>query len=194
MENDSSLDRINTSTATPNTQTHIQNPTNLNLSPDQLTKMAGWLVEVGHSPEIVNKALAKDGIAPLEPTKNIHPIDQGFPPAKPEDFQMPLLVESGAEYTHTTHQFDKAARGWLSAAGFTKEIGSFIAQETSNVAGRYRQMSDLDRSLFAQDEEKGIRAVFGDKADQRIKLAQQLVQELEKQSPGLVAVLEETGA
>ena len=55
-------------------------------------------------------------------------------------------------------------------------------------------MSDLDRSLFAQDEEKGIRAVFGDKADQRIKLAQQLVQELEKQSPGLVAVLEETGA
>lgn len=164
-------------------------------SPEQLKNLAKWAVEDGNlSQEEANRMLQNDGIQiQVETQTPVNPIDKDFPPAKPVEFAIPPLTNDG-EYSKELQQLDSQVRGWLSDARFTKEMGSYVAEEFDRVAYQHQKMSESDKLLWARDQEKMLQGMWGNQANENILLAQTLIQELETKSPGLIEILESSGA
>ncbi|MCA3247875.1 MAG: hypothetical protein ING19_01460 [Azospirillum sp.] len=129
--------------------------------------------------------------APSDPAAE---IDKFFPPARPEQYEMPAFAEPGEEYGAAHVEADKLARGWLSEARFPREIGSHIAKEAARVAGLVKSMTPETRELWAQGQKESVEKMLGPAAPKKLALAQQLIRELEAKNPGVVNFLEATGA
>lgn len=121
-------------------------------------------------------------------------IDQHFPPARPEQFEMPIMAEEGEDYGPQQFEADKLARSWLADGRFPREIGSHIAQEAARAAALVRSMTPETRELWARGQREAIDKMLGAAAPRKLALAQQLIQELEGKRPGVVAFLEASGA
>lgn len=175
--------------------------TNRDFTPDQLRTMAADLVGSGKlSQAEADAALKADGVEAAQPAADTGlsaqaaEIDAAFPAARATDYEIPPLAPGNEPLTKELMAFDRQARGWLEAARFTKGIGSFIAREVEKVGVRYQAMSESERKLFAITERQRRDQLLGPNAEKRVALGRQLVRELDKKSPGLVALLEETGA
>jgi hypothetical protein len=121
-------------------------------------------------------------------------IDQHFPPARPEQFDMPVIADEGEDYGPRQFEADKLARSWLADARLPREIGSHIAQEAARTAALLKTMTPETRELWARGQREMIDRTLGAAAPRKLALAHQLIQELEGKSPGVVAFLETSGA
>jgi hypothetical protein len=168
---------------------------------DQERTLASWMVQEGKlSHEQANQMLSEGGLEPLpdpaeKSTNSIaEEIDKAFPPAKPEQYDFQLIGPDD-EYTPKIAAFDKQVRDILSTGRFPREIGNFVADEISQTATRTHAMTDAQRAIWEQNERLTLERMWGpEKMQQRLALAQQLVQEVDKKHPGLVELLETTGA
>ena len=150
------------------------------------------------------------GFAPAEAANTDDPyannpeakeIDRGFPPARPEEFQFPILSE-GDTIEPAVVEFDKAARGWLVGGRFTATDGSFIANEVDRIATRLDGMAPVAREIWARTEKAQLEKRWGPYFNRKVSLAQQLVREIDKKTgagrkagaPSLADVLDASGA
>lgn len=166
-------------------------------TPDQLAQMAQWAVEDGSmTREQADTALKSDGVQPQPAPSEIdaHLTEIGFAPAKPEEFRLPPMLGEDGRMTPELAAVDKAARGWLSAGRFDAAIGNALAAEANRVGERWQAMNDAQRELYQRTERAKLDRLWGQDAEKNLKLARQLVQEIEAKAPGIVAFLVETGA
>jgi hypothetical protein len=168
-------------------------------TPAQLQTMADDLVKRGRlTREQADEMLRADGAALPEPEQGLSPeaaaIDRAFPPARPQDYQMPEYSRPGEGLTPEESKFDAMARGWLADARFTREIGSSLAREIAREAQAHEAKTESQRELYRRSTEALLQRMWGDQYDERVSLARTLVRELDARKPGLLAVLEHSGA
>src|SRR5574340_860451 len=171
-------------------------------SPEQARTIAGdldYLVSCGRmTREEADKALAAEGVELVKPEEGLSPdaaeIDKAFPPARPQDYEFPQYNGPGEGLTAEQAKFDATARGWLADAKFTREIGSSLAIEIDREARAHQSMSDIDRLLYGKQQQILLERLWGTGTADKISMARQLVRELDARRPGLIALLEATGA
>lgn len=176
-------------------------PTDNTFTPAQERKLAEWAVEDGTlSREEANDALRASGLDPLDAPANVDPdsaagqIDAAFPPAEPNDYELPPLIDEGEPYDENVQALDEARRQWLAAARLPKGIGESIVRHIHESAANYRTLDQDARQLQYETEIARVREHFGDDADRMIGLAAKLTDEIDAVYPGLKKVLEDTGA
>jgi predicted nucleic acid-binding protein len=166
-------------------------------TPEVQQLLARWLVEDGHATqEQVDAMLNADGIDPIvedNRTEEAKAIDAAFPPAKPEDYRMPRFA-TDADSVQDIMRVEEASRAWLAEARFTREIGSFVAGEVARTAERFQRMDDTERQLWTQEQRVAVERLLGPDHERRLALGRQLIQEIEAKRPGLVRLLEDSGA
>ncbi len=168
-------------------------------TPEQLRVMASDLVNRGRlTREQADAMLAEDGVPQAaQPETGLTPeaaeIDAAFPPARPQDFEFPTYNGPGEGLTPEQSKFDALARGWLSDARFTREIGSSLAKEIEREARAQASMSPIDRTLYGKSQRITLERLWGAETDNKIRMAKQLVRKLDARRPGLLAMLEKTG-
>ena len=173
-------------------------------TPQQLVELMDGEVAAGRlTREKADAMLRADGVEPparkaeealFVPPDEAETTAEVFPAARPEDYRMPRLTQGSEELTQEHIEFDRQARTWLAAAQFPREIGSAVADEVARVDARMQAASDFEFSAFQAQETAQLRRMWGKDYDRKMGLARQLVAEIEAQSPGLVHVLNETGA
>jgi hypothetical protein len=162
---------------------------------------AEYLVSSGRATrETVNADLAAAGHQPLPqpdtatPTVDDAALDAAFPPGKPTEYTLPKLTAPGEEYTEATAAKDHLARGWMAEARLPVSIGNHIAAEVAAIADKWPAMNDSQRRVYAINERSKLDRLLGADAQVKIEGARRLVAELEAKSPGLVHLLEASGA
>lgn len=170
-------------------------------SPEQSRQMAEWAVEDGTlTREEADAMLQADGLDPLTTESGAEPgsvkaqIDEAFPPAEAQEFDLPPLVDDSTPYTKETRQFDELRRQWLVDARFPKGIGESVMKHAHDSMENYNTLDDDAKELQKRVELERTREHFGDDADEMLALAAQLVEEIDKAHPGLIGFLEATGA
>lgn len=113
---------------------------------------------------------------------------------QPSEYKMPPVAPPNEAVTKEVAEFDARARQWLSDAGFTRETGSSVAHEIAKVAQVQRDASDQQRDAYRKAQEARLEAIFKGETKAKMNAARALVAELEARSPGIVELLEETGA
>jgi hypothetical protein len=182
-----------TPVATPDTAINIGG----GLTAEQVRSWADQEVKAGRQTRAEADAmLAADGVPAKAAPSSVeaHLTEMGFAPAKAEQFTLPALNAPDAPFDKHAQAADKMVRSWLETAGLTREIGNFVAAEVDRTATTYQRMSGSERKLWEQGQRTNLERVWGADTNKKIALAQQLVAEIEAKAPGLVYVLEETGA
>lgn len=179
----------------------VGNDTNTNreFSDTQKRQMVEWAIEDGSlTQEKGNELLEQDGLETIKhDNRSVYEkeIDNLFPPAKPEDYQFDFLHElDQSNSTSEVKAVNDKYRSWLSHARFTKEQGSFIANEVNRSSKRWQQMSEPVREAYKEDQQNILKRMWGPNYNQNLNLALKLVKEMDQKSPGALALLEETGA
>jgi hypothetical protein len=166
-------------------------------SAEQLHQMAQWEIDAGRlTREQADAMLGADGVKPRQ-AQAVGPtaaeIDAAFTPAEPHQYQLPPLAGDDVSNAALL-AYNKTAREWLHTARFDRERGSSLANEIARTAEATKRMADSDREIHRRTELSKLERLWGDQTQSKIKLARQLVRELEEKTPGLVDLLAESGA
>ncbi len=169
------------------------------ISNDNFRQAVEWGVQDGHiSREQADIQLRAEG---LEPDKSIVPPDehntdlfQNFPPAKAHEYEIPRM--SGPNDRLTSNEFKqvKEYQKILETAQFDSSLGSVFAAEVKKVSDTYQKMNPSERELWTRSEHVKMTNTFGPETSKKIELAQRLVEDVERKTPGLKAILDSSGA
>jgi hypothetical protein len=122
-------------------------------------------------------------------------IDRDFgAAAKPEDYLIRYGLP-GQELTMTPElkQFDANARGWLSDGGMAVEIGNALVATIDRVAQQTRHMTEGELETYRQTEHRKMQRAHGEQLGDRLRAADDMIDQLEQQRPGLKQLLGSTG-
>lgn len=172
------------------------------MTPEQAAehlKAAGVTPQAGTLEQTIDSVRNASSTRPLQPTVRKHLESLGMNPARDiAEYQFPRVeTDSGGFPTQQDMQKDILARNWLMAGGLSAGNGSAIAEEIARVGTAYEAMSEIDRTIWRQQQEQIARKIlseFGQDANKRIALAKQLVHEIDERYPGLKQFLDATGA
>src|SRR5262245_19578918 len=89
--------------------------------------------------------------------------------------------------------FDTAARTWLSGAGFPRELDSTLAKTIDEVTRHTASMNEDQLAMYAHAEYKRLQGIYGESLSERLQQAAVLVDQLERQKPGLKNMLRSRG-
>jgi hypothetical protein len=164
----------------PSASTRVGNPT---VTPDQLKKLADYAVADGTlTREQADEALRNGDSAPEAAEPDV---------VLPAAYDLPPIVDEAGEFSaEGLQQVD----GWLRTAQFEAGSGAAIAHEVAKCNARFATMSDVDKELDARAGRERLGKLWGAATEQNLQLVGQLLRELEQKSPGLVELLERTGA
>lgn len=168
-------------------------------SHEQLRSMAADLVARGTlTRDAADALLFTDGaqIEQPKPEGELSPeaadIDALFPPAKPSEYQMPNMGET---FGPAQQKLDADSRAWLAEARFPAGIGSALLAEVDKTATAWNKMDATARTLHVQKETSVLQKLWGnDGYAAKVNAARQLIKELERKRPGIVEILERSGA
>ncbi len=85
-------------------------------------------------------------------------------------------------------------QNWLAHARFSPEVGSGIAQSAAEFSRQWDQMDDRARTVHNRTTEARLRERYQGDYESNLSLAQQLLQEVNAQQPGLIDYINATGA
>lgn len=176
-------------------ETEFKQQAGSDFTPAQLRALADGEVSAGRlTREQADELLKADTVTTEKPAPATVAVE-GFPAAQMHEYAMPDLVGDG-DYTPEVAAFDRQARAWLATAGLPKEIGSAIAAEVAKVSTELRDANEVGRELYRRTEMAKLQRLWPDENTytRRVALARKLVAEVEAQAPGMVAMLEHTGA
>lgn len=111
-------------------------------------------------------------------------LNQIFPPGKFEQFDLPKTVDLNA---------GKVIRNSLVTGEFTREIGSEIVREVDRVSKSYSTMNEAEKEIFQRSEQIKVQNMFGDKAWEKFKAANDLLKNIDAKNPGLIKFLQSNG-
>ena len=122
-------------------------------------------------------------------------LDHHFPVAKPEEFVI-RFGEPGQvapPMTPELQHFETSARTWLSGAEFTRDGGSALVDMISKVARQTQHMNANELESYGYSEFAKLQRAYGDTLDAKLEAVRQMVQVLEKKTPGLNNLLNSKG-
>lgn len=175
-------------------------PEGTDWSPDAQRSYVESQVKAG----TLTQAEASEQLARLDPTEA--ELDEAFPRARPDEYRLPPLHRPNDPITPELIQFNQDVRTWLSDAGFPKEVGGALVHEIASVNSRFitqagapegfERLPPVQQQLYAREQRAVLHRMWGsEKAEQRIALAAQLIDEADERSNGKVAdYLISTGA
>ena len=121
-------------------------------------------------------------------------IDKHFPAAKPEEFTIRYnAIGDDAPIPAETKQFDTSARTWLSSAGFPRDVGNSLVNIIAKVAQSTKDMTPDQLETYRQTELLKLQRAHGEKLEERLQAADDMIDQLEHQRPGLKHVLGSNG-
>jgi hypothetical protein len=169
------------------------------LSPAQAEQMIGWirddLAKGKLSPEKAAAAFDQLQATPEQRAGDTRSdaekqIDRAYPPAKPEDYLI-RWKEPGdpTPMTEQDRQGDALARNWLADAGFPRELGNSLVNTITKVSRETKGMSAAQVDAYRAAELAKLQKVHGAKMQERLDAADDMIEELERQRPGLTNYL-----
>jgi polyhydroxyalkanoate synthesis regulator phasin len=165
----------------------------------QLQVLAQDLVKAGKiTLEQANKLLQAEGASPLQDPTAIDPeqaaFNKAFPPPNPADYQFPKMEDAEGDLSETAQELDTHTRAWMAHGRFPKEIGTALATDANDFAGKWAALDDATRETTKNIERGKLEKIWGSKAEEKIQQAKQFVAELDAKHPGLIKVLSVSGA
>jgi hypothetical protein len=153
------------------------------LSPEKAEQMFS---ELGASPE---------QRAPDSRTAAEKELDAACPVARPEEYRITYADVGQDPPVMTPEQkaFDSSARTWLSGAGFPRDVGNSLVSAIAKVTQHTRSMTPEQLESYGYAEFEKLQKVHGDKLEERLQQAGRMVEDLEKQQPGLKYLLRAKG-
>ena len=147
---------------------------------------AGIMADLGFSPE-APAAAAPDPVAE-------HLTAIGFAPAKESELRIRQHI-AGPDVTMTAEQRadESTITGWLTESRLPAKIANALVDTVAKGAKTWAQMDEGQRELSAESARAHLSKMWGDKAGERIALAQALVREIDAKKPGLIQYLDATG-
>ena len=181
----------------PGPQEELTNPAHV---ASATTFIKGELAKGRISPEAANAAFDELQTPPeqREPdrrTDDQKQIDQHLPPAKAEDFAL-RMYPPGTEppvVPQEVRAFESTARGWLVDAGFPRENGNALIGTIEKAAQTTKAMTPDQLESYRQTELLKMQRIHGEKLPERLALADDMIDELEQQRPGLKNLLGSIG-
>ena len=73
------------------------------------------------------------------------------------------------------------------------ENGSYIAHEADRFGVMTEKWTDAQHALYGKSELAKLQALWGDKTQERIELGKTFIKNLDKKSPGVIRLLNDTG-
>ena len=121
-------------------------------------------------------------------------LDQ-LPPASPGEYLIRYAAPGQEEAPRTpeTTAFDHSARAWLSGAEFPRDSGNSLISQIQRVAQQTKHMNADELDSYGYSEFAKLENAYGDTLDAKLEAARQMVQALEKTTPGLNNLLKSNG-
>jgi hypothetical protein len=144
-----------------------------------------------HEPEAAERAFADLGTStseqmrPDDRTPEVKALDEAYPPAQSKDF----IINWGLPASPELKQADESARFWLSSAGFDQQLGNSLVNTIEHVTRQTKNMTPQELEKFADVEFNRLRQVYGSELENKLNSAGLMVQEIERQRPGLKKML-----
>jgi hypothetical protein len=117
---------------------------------------------------------------------------EGFAPAKPSELR--LRQHLPENMTPELRKAEESITGWITEARLPSGIANAIVADIAKSGDKWQTMDDTQREIHAQQTRTQLEKLWGDKAPERIALAQRLIRELDARRPGLIRFLDESGA
>lgn len=140
--------------------------------------------------EQANADLQRLGMDPLPPVAEQPTNDDPLPPAtSPGAYRLPRLGESIENHAAT-----RALAFAMHDAQLPASVGSSISAQIEATARTFAKLSEVDRVIYTNKSRDALARTWGDAAPAKIAAAQKLVREMDAKRPGIVELLERTGA
>ena len=173
------------------------------LAASESETMARWIQQdlaSGKMTQAQADAIFNDLQTPLEHrlpdtrTEEQKTLDQYFPAAKPEEFVI-RYGEGGQEPAMTPEmkQFDQSARMWLSEGQFPRDLGNSLVNAIEKTVQATSRMNENELENYGHREFEKLQRVHGEKLEERLQAAAMMIDHLERQRPGLKALLASKG-
>ncbi|MCM3901639.1 MAG: hypothetical protein ND866_08020 [Pyrinomonadaceae bacterium] len=125
-------------------------------------------------------------------------FDAAYPVAKESEFNPVQYYPPGqapAVLPQEVQIFDANRRAWMGpeGAGLSVEAGNAIESTMSRVLQETKGMNDDQLEGYRQSQLQLLQQAHGDELQARLKLADDMIEELELRRPGLFALLETKG-
>jgi hypothetical protein len=120
-------------------------------------------------------------------------LDKQFPVAKAEDFIIRYGLGQELPMTPELKQFDSSARTWLSGAGFPRDVGNSPVNAIAKTAQLTKDMNADQLDQYGADEFVKLEHAHGLALDDKLRAAGQMVEALDKKTPGLKSLLKSKG-
>jgi hypothetical protein len=126
------------------------------ISADEAVGLVESLAKAGIDPARVKAAANASGFeVPPDDTRNAseRAFDETFPPANPQDFRISYFgrIPDGTDGAGL-QELDAQARSFLSAAGFSAEIGASVIELALDAVERVRHLSDAGRKTWDTEQ------------------------------------------
>ena len=169
------------------------------LTPTESDTMVGWikddLAKGKMSPDQATKAFddlkaSPEQRAPDTRSEDERTLDRLSPVAKPEEYLIQYdHLDPLKPIPNEVRAFDTAARTWLSDAGTPREIGNSLVHAVDRAAKATGHMSDAECEHYGNAQYTILEKTYGADLEKKLQRAGEMVQELEKKTPGLNALL-----
>jgi hypothetical protein len=133
--------------------------------------------------------------APDTRSDEMKQLDAHFPPAKAEDYLI-RYGSPGQPYptmTEETKQFDAAARTWLSAAEFPRELGNSLITQIERTGRATKGMTPDELITYGETEFVKLQRAYGPALEEKLRAAVVMIEAVEKKTPGLKTLLNSHG-
>jgi hypothetical protein len=121
-------------------------------------------------------------------------LDLAFPSARPHEYHISYFKPGvHGEMTEGLTAFDASARDWLSTAGLPVNLGNALVDTIAKVVQTTHTMKPQQLDAYVLLENEKLAAAYGDTLDAQLETARQMVQALEKKTPGLCDLLKSRG-
>ncbi|MBK8157368.1 MAG: hypothetical protein IPK59_00635 [Rhodospirillaceae bacterium] len=129
--------------------------------------------------------------------QQLHPEGEtGEEAIDPSQYRMPNLAGpyDTEEEMQEAQETENQIRGWLATAQMPADIGNSVLHEAAQTFAVWRDASDAERQAYSDGQQAMLEKLWGDQMPAKLKLAGQLMRELEAKSPGIIEMLSITGA
>jgi hypothetical protein len=122
-------------------------------------------------------------------------LDQHFPAARPEDYQIRYADPGHSPPPMTTEmiQFDQSARTWLSGAEFPMDLGNSLITMIARVAQQTKAMTPDQLESYGLIEYEKLQKVYGEGLEEKLRAAGRMVVAIDQKTPGLKNSLKSKG-
>jgi hypothetical protein len=130
-------------------------------------------------------------------SEEVKALDKQFPPAKEHEYVLRMYPPGQAPdvIPQEVRAFEANARGWMGpdGAGLPLALGNTRVNTIAKVVQQTQHMTEGELETYRQTELAALQQAHGEKLQERLQAADDMIDQLEHQRPGLKHVLGSIG-